>query len=395
MSTKQFTVYSKLLKSQQKPAAIIDLDALNRNVKMTVNRAQGKKIRLASKSVRCKKILQHILDADPIFQGVMCYHAEEAIDLAQSGFSDLLVAYPCVDEVLIERVVDQNKTQSEICLMVDSEKHLQLINAFAEKAGIKQPVCIDLDCSLKLPGLHFGVMRSSIRNNDQLKTFLEALKKHPSVRLDGLMGYEAQIAGLGDRNAGNAVMNFIVRRLKKYAIPKIADRRKAAVEMIQSFGHNLRFVNGGGTGSLESTLTEEVVTEGTVGSGFYSPRLFDYYDDFRYEPSAFFALEVTRNPEEGIYTCLGGGYVASGPAVRDKMPIVVFPAEAELMKNEMVGEVQTPITYAGKMEVGDLVFLRHGKSGELLEHFNKVCLIENGEIQDVVRTYRGEGLKYL
>jgi len=158
-------------------------------------------------------------------------------------------------------------------------------------------------------------------------------------------------------------------------------------------------VNAGGTGSLASAREEEVVTELTAGSGFYSPGLFDDYRGFRYAPAAGFAVEVVRRPRADIVTCMGGGYVASGAAERSKLPRPFLPEGLELMPLEGAGEVQTPLRRKGESELalalGDPVFFRHAKAGELCERFDSLYVISNGAVVDRYATYRGMGENFL
>jgi D-serine deaminase-like pyridoxal phosphate-dependent protein len=175
----------------------------------------------------------------------------------------------------------------------------------------------------------------------------------------------------------------------------LAKRRKELVEILQKECPDLSIVNGGGTGSLESTSDEAWVTEVTAGSGFYAPALFDNYKHFKHLPAAGFALEVVRHPQKNIYTCLGGGYVASGAVGKEKAPLPYLPEGMKLTPNEMAGEVQTPIQYNGSLEIGDPVFFRHSKAGELCEHFQELCLIKDGKVSGKAKTYRGEGCCFL
>jgi D-serine deaminase-like pyridoxal phosphate-dependent protein len=158
-------------------------------------------------------------------------------------------------------------------------------------------------------------------------------------------------------------------------------------------GLTLRFVNGGGTGSLHTTSRETAVTEVTAGSAFFAPLLFDHYHDFRFQPAAGYAIQIVRQPKPGLYTCLGGGYPASGQTGPDKSPQPYLPVGARLDGNEGAGEVQTPIHYTGpeKLALGDPIFMRHAKAGELCERFNTLLLLRNGRLHEEVTTYRGDG----
>ena len=177
----------------------------------------------------------------------------------------------------------------------------------------------------------------------------------------------------------------------------MARRRAAAVLALTQRGARLRFVNGGGTGSLESTAREAAVTEVAAGSSFFAPGLFDHYRAFRPMPAAGFAIEIVRRPQPGIYTCLGGGYTASGSAGPALLPRPYLPAGARLAPNEGAGEVQTPIHYSGDaaLNLGDPIFLRHSKAGELCERFNTLLLVSNGAVSGQAATYRGEGQAFL
>jgi D-serine deaminase-like pyridoxal phosphate-dependent protein len=254
-------------------------------------------------------------------------------------------------------------------------------------------LCLEIDMSMDLPGLHFGVWRSPIRTPEQARPVIERIMTSSHVWLDGLMGYEAQIAGVGDNFPGHMAKNAVVQRLKRRSIREVAERRAACVDLVGTYGLALRFINGGGTGSMATTCRESKVTEITVGSGFYAPALFDNYRDFRYQPTAGFAIEIVRHPQPSIYTCLGGGYIASGSVGPEKLPQPYLPQGARLDSLEGAGEVQTPIRYEGTiaLKLGDPVFMRHSKAGELCERFTHLLLVANGAIVDEVTTYRGDG----
>ena len=98
-----------------------------------------------------------------------------------------------------------------------------------------------------------------------------------------------------------------------------------------------------------------------------------------------------------MVTALGGGYLASGPINPERMPIPWLPKGLEFEKDEGAGEVQTPLVgdAAASLKIGDHVYLRHAKAGELCERFESLILIEGNEIVDEVPTYRGEGQTFL
>ena len=379
------------------PFAFVDLDLFDANGAALVKRAGRKSLRVASKSVRCLSLLKRILSADRAFHGVMCYSAREAVYLSLQGIDDLLVAYPIWDESLLLELCRQIGAGRSLTLMVDSKEHVERLEDVARRADVVVPVCLDVDMSSSYPGLHFGVWRSPLTTVEDSLALSRRVMDRPHLRLDGLMGYEAQIAGLPDALPGRPLRSAILRLLKSRSVTAVARRRAAIVAALRERGAPLRFVNGGGTGSLETTAAEDAVTEVTAGSGFYSPALFDGYRVFKHLPAAGFAVEITRCPAPGLWTCHGGGFVASGAPGPDRLPLPYLPHGAALTSAEGAGEVQTPVSYGGpeRLSLGDPVFMRHAKAGELCEHFDALLLVSDGKIVEEARTYRGDGHCFL
>jgi D-serine deaminase-like pyridoxal phosphate-dependent protein len=379
--------YEAAFADRDAPFAFVDLDAMWSNAEEMLGRAQGKPIRVASKSVRCRALLDRIAQLDPRFRGLMTFTLRESLWLGQD---DMLLAYPTTDREALARIGDPGPV-----LMVDSTEHLDLIESAAPG---RVRVCIEVDLSYALPGgrVKIGAKRSPVRTPAQAEALAREIAKHPRLQLAGIMGYEAHIAGLGDRPPGKRVMAEAIGRLQRASVKEIAERRAAVVDAVERVTP-LEFVNGGGTGSLHTTALEPKVTEVTAGSGFYAPTLFDHYSAFSLRPAAMFALPVVRRPSAKVATVLGGGYLASGPAESLRLPTPHLPAGLKLDKNEGAGEVQTPLLgpAAASLGLGDRVYFRHAKAGELCERFNSLLLVEGDRVVDEVPTYRGEGHSFL
>ncbi len=396
-TARDYSYYRSAFAGHTFPLAYVDVDLLDHNIRDVIARAGDKRVRVASKSVRSVALLRRILSASSAISGVMCFTAREAAFLAGLGFDDLLIGYPTWHADDLDAIARATAGGAAITLMVDSLAHIERAEHAARRVGILLPLCLDIDLSLDVPGLHFGVWRSPMRTPEQARSVIERIVRSRHVWLDGIMGYEAQIAGVGDSVAGQPFKNALVRTLKRRSAREAARRRAAVVKLARECGADVRFVNGGGTGSIATTGREAVVTEITVGSAFYSPALFDSYRDFRYLPAAGFAVEIVRKPAPGIFTCLGGGYVASGAAGKDKLPQPYQPQGARLDPLEAAGEVQTPIHYDGpeRLEPGDPIFLRHAKAGELCERFTHLLLVHDGHVTSRETTYRGDGQSFL
>ena len=383
------------------PFACIDLAAFWANAADLTRRAHPRPVRLASKSVRCRSLQASVLDHGPGFRGTLCFTLPEALWLSGHGFDDLVVAYPTVDRRALHELGQllANQPGTRVTVMVDSREHLDLIEAAGAPApGAPIRVCIDVDLSLRaLAGrLHFGARRSPLRTSEQAVALAHEIVARPGLELVGLMGYEAQIAGISDTPAGRRAMGLVVRALKRVSRRELAARRAAIVAAVRQIAP-LELVNGGGTGSLEATASEAAVTEVTAGSGLFGPALFDGYRDFQPRPAALFALPAVRRPSATVATALGGGYLASGSGDRDRLPTPHLPAGLRLDPREGAGEVQTPLfgEPAARLALGDRVWMRHAKAGELCERFNSLYLIDGDKIVDEVPTYRGEGRCFL
>lgn len=142
------------------PLAIVDLDAFDANATDLVRRAQGKPIRVASKSLRCRALLERVLAKDG-FAGVMSFTLAESIWLTRAGVQDVLLAYPSADRAGFAELTADPKLAANITVLVDDPAQLSLIDA-ARGGEERVRVCLDLDTSLHLLGgrVRVGARRS-------------------------------------------------------------------------------------------------------------------------------------------------------------------------------------------------------------------------------------------
>lgn len=378
------------------PFSVLDLDAAIENAQSMTRRAEGTPIRLASKSIRIRELIRRVLEL-PGYQGVLAFNLDEAMWLVESGTcDDVLVAYPSANRESLHRLLCDVHLRDCITLMVDSVEHLNFIDAVVppqERGSVR--VCIDLDASLEVGPVHIGALRSPIRSADHLRSFVRSILARQGFDIVGVMAYEGQIAGTTDTSPAVAVM-------KSVSVKELAKRREVLIRIVQeelrATGRPaLEFVNGGGTGSIETTRSEEVITEIGAGSGVVGPALFDHYKTFTPTPAEWFVVPVVRRPGPNTVTVAGGGRVASGPTGKDRLPVVDWPRDLKMAALEGPGEVQTPLTgpAARNLQLGSHVWMRHAKGGEQCEWTDQVLVVSNGEIIDTWLTYRGEGKSFV
>ncbi|MGD0559330.1 MAG: amino acid deaminase/aldolase [Streptosporangiaceae bacterium] len=383
--------YNRVTADLDPPFGLVDLAAFDANAADLVRRAGDKPIRVASKSLRCRALIERVLSR-PGFRGVMCYTLREALWLHENGISDdLLIGYPTADRGALRALAAHPEAREHITIMADSVDHLDFVDAVLGAGHQEIKVCVDLDVSWEpVRRVHIGTWRSPLHSPEDVAAFAEQVVKRPGFRLAGLMGYEGQIAGLGD-NPASKLRGVALRVIQRRSAEELWRRRTAAVRRITDLSP-LEFVNGGGTGSLESTTTDPSVTELAAGSGLVGPLLFDAYRKFHPRPALLYALPVVRRPGSGIATLFSGGYVASGTGTKDRLPRPFLPTGLSLTGTEGAGEVQTPVRGAAAdgLRIGDRVWMRHAKAGELGERVTEYHLVSPDDSVTTVPTYRGE-----
>ncbi|MEU5901735.1 MULTISPECIES: amino acid deaminase/aldolase [Streptomyces] len=380
------------------PVALVDLDAFDANADDLVRRAGGKPIRVASKSVRCRALLERVLARDG-FAGVMSFTLKESLWLARSGFDDVLLAYPSADRAGFAELTGDPGLAASVTVMVDDPAQLRLIDEARDGGTEVVRVCLELDTSFKALGgkVRIGALRSPLHSPVQVAALARAVERRPGFRLVGVMAYEGHVAGVGDAVEGHPARSRAVRMMQSAARKELAARRAETIAAVRAVAPDLEFVNGGGTGSVQHTAAERAVTEIAAGSGLFVPRLFDNYTSFSGRPAALFAQPVVRRPGPGTVTVLGGGYPASGVAGTDRSPEPYLPEGLRYDAQEGAGEVQTPLhgPSADDLRIGDKVWFRHAKAGELCERFDTLHLVEGDRVTGSVPTYRGEGHTFL
>ncbi|MGC5077056.1 alanine racemase [Agrococcus sp. DT81.2] len=375
------------------PFAALSLEALAHNARSMVARAAGTPLRIATKSVRSRGVLEAVL-RQPGFRGVLAATLPEGLWLSAT-VDDVLVGYPTVDRAALRALAADERALERVTFMVDSLEHLDVIDA-AAPGHPPMRIALELDASFALGPVRAGVRRSPVRDPASIGALAEAVVARRGFTLVGLMAYEAQVAGVQDARRRGLAPPMMLRVMQRMSVAELRERRASAVEAVRRVVP-LEFVNGGGTGSIELTAADPAVTEIGAGSGLFGPHLFDGYRRFSPAPALAFALPVVRRPGRGCVTLLGGGWIASGPHGPDRQPVVAWPEGLRIDPQEGAGEVQTPVlgAAADRLALGDRVWLRHAKAGEPCERTEALHVVSGDQVVDIIPTYRGEGRKLL
>jgi D-serine deaminase-like pyridoxal phosphate-dependent protein len=358
--------FESIFGGRQAPFAFLDLDAVWANAADMLRRSHGKPIRIASRSIRSRPVLERLMDLDPGFQGALTFSLPETLWLWEQGVRDLVVAYPTADRACLTRLARLTSEDPEEApvVMVDSPEHLDLIEEAATSFVAPIRVAIDIDLSWRPLGgvIKIGPGGSPIRTADEAVALAQDIDRRERTRLVGVMAYEAQIAGVGDNVPRKAINNLLVRRMQAASAKDVEERRAEIVTALSEVAQ-LEFVNGGGTGSIELAASEWAVTEIGAGSGFYAPVALDHYRSFRPRPAAMFALPVTRST----------GLAIEAPG-----------AERALPRGR-----------SDPVRIGDRIYFRDLRAGDLCERFDRLFLVTGTTIRDEVPTYRGERKSFI
>lgn len=389
------------------PVGVVHLDAFDRNLAridtlVSQSSTPNMKWRLATKSVRCRALLDRVKLRSTHMQGLMTYSAHETLWLAHQGWTDFLLGYPCFHPSEIAALAAARGLGAEVALVCDSLEGIELLERHYPRTAPSLGIILELDVAyrpLGLSGIHLGVRRSPLRVLDDLLPLIERLQKSPRLKWKGLMAYEAQVAGLADRNPFKRALWPALSMVRRRSVATVAQSRAQIVDGLTSRGLKPEIVNGGGTGSLSYALHESCLTELTAGSGLLCSHLFSGYSNLSFEPALYFGCEVVRKPSMQHVTALGGGIVASGEPGWDKVPVPVWPIGAELLQSEACGEVQTPLQVLDSQDVslGSLAWFRPAKAGEPAERFSHYQLVQLDSVVSATSapTYRGEGQCFL
>lgn len=390
--------YRSALRYEALPIAFVDLDAVDQNIDTLLApvRRTGKTLRVATKSLRSVDLIRYIVKrGGSAVRGLMAYSPAEAQHLVENGFADVLIAYPTAQSQDAQIIAKLNHNGARVSIAVDSTEHLEMLDAAARNADTTIPIIVDVDVSMRpLSGrLHVGVRRSCLNNAGSVADFIESAGQFQHLSFAGLLGYEAHIAGVGDQAPLGPLGGSAKRAVKRIAGETVMTLRRSILHELERRNISLPLFNGGGTGSVGFSVTDPSLTEVTAGSGFLDSHLFDHYEGLSFVPAAFFALQVSRHPSKGFVTCHSGGFIASGPAGDDRLPIPYLPPGLALLNLEGAGEVQTPLSVPDGLDIplGYPVIFRHAKAGELAAHFPEYLLIRKDRIESRAKTYRGDG----
>jgi D-serine deaminase-like pyridoxal phosphate-dependent protein len=229
------------------PAVLIDLDALESNIKTMAAdvKSRGSNWRPHSKSHKCPAIAHLQVEAGAI--GVACAKLGEAEVMAANGIRDILVPNQIVGPIKARRVAAL-ATQSDICVSVDAIENVRELDGAALRQGTRPRAVIEVDTGMK---------RAGVQPGDAARKLANEMAKCEGLRFAGLMTWEGHCWSIDEPAERLAEINRAVGSLV------------ATAEQIRADGIPVDIVSAGGTATYLTTSGIEGVTEIQAGGGIF------------------------------------------------------------------------------------------------------------------------------
>ncbi|MEO1453890.1 MAG: 3-hydroxy-D-aspartate aldolase BhcC [Pseudomonadota bacterium] len=230
----------------QTPCLVLDLDALERNIKKMGDyaKAHGMRHRVHGKMHKSVDvaILQESLGGSV---GVCCQKVSEAEVFARGGIKDVLVSNQVRDPQKIDRLARMPKLGARTICCVDDIENVADLSEAAERHGTQIECLVEIDC---------GAGRCGVTTTPEVVEIAEAIDAAPGLKFAGIQAYQGAMQHMDsydDRKAKIAV-----------AVAQVKD----AVDTLKADGIECDIVGGGGTGSYYFESTSGVYNELQCGS---------------------------------------------------------------------------------------------------------------------------------
>lgn len=230
----------------QTPCLLLDLDALERNVKKMGDyaRAHGMRHRVHGKMHKSVDVAQLQVDLGGAC-GVCCQKVSEAEVFARGGIKDVLVSNQVRDPAKIDRLARMPKLGARTICCVDDPANVADLSAAAQKHGTQIECLVEIDC---------GAGRCGVTTTPDVIEIAKAVDAAPGLKFAGIQAYQGAMQHLDSYEDRKAKIGIAVAMVKD------------AVDGLKAQGLDCDIVGGGGTGSYYFESTSGVYNELQCGS---------------------------------------------------------------------------------------------------------------------------------
>jgi D-serine deaminase-like pyridoxal phosphate-dependent protein len=286
------------------PAAVVDLDILERNIARLADALKGKPVALRphAKSHKCARLARLQIQAGAA--GVCCAKPGEAEALAETRIDSILLTTPAIGCDTAARVVRLVSATREFAAVVDHPMGVEQLGSAAQQASLVLPVMIDVDV---------GQGRTGVVGPEAALGLAQAIAQQPFLRLRGVQGYGGTWQHVAGADTRRGMVEKGLRLLS------------AAISALREHGFAVGIASGGGTGTLQADLEIGVLNEIQPGSYLFMDR--QYHDALgddgpRFETSLFVQARVISANQAGYVTLDAGlkAFSTEGPAPKAASP---------------------------------------------------------------------------
>ncbi|MBY6116074.1 DSD1 family PLP-dependent enzyme [Mameliella alba] len=348
----------------QTPCLILDLDALERNIKKMGDyaKAHGMRHRVHGKmhkSVDVAKLQEELGGA----VGVCCQKVSEAEVFARGGIKDVLVSNQVRDPRKIDRLAQLPKLGARTIVCVDDVDNVAELSAAAQKHDTQIECFVEIDC---------GAGRCGVTTTGDVVAIAKAIGTAPGLKFTGIQAYQGAMQHLDSYEARKQKLDV--------AIAMVRD----AVEGLKAEGIDCELVSGGGTGSYYFESTSGVYNELQCGSYAFMDadygRILDKdgnrIDQGEWENAFFILTQVMSHAKADKAICDAG---LKAQSVDSGLPVIFGRDDVEYVKcSDEHGVIADPL---GVLSVGDKLKLVPGHCDPTANVHDWYVGVRNGKVE--------------
>ena len=301
----------------QTPCLVLDMDALERNIKKMGDYARDHGMRhrvhgKMHKSVDVAK-LQEVLGGSV---GVCCQKVSEAEVFARGGIKDVLVSNQVRDPRKIERLANLPKLGARTIVCVDDLANVAVLSTAAVKAGTELEAFVEIDC---------GAGRCGVTNTAAVIEIAKAVEAAPNLKFTGIQAYQGAMQHMDSYEDRKAKLDVAIAMVKD------------AVDGLKAEGIDCELVSGGGTGSYYFESNSGVYNELQCGSYAFMDadygRILDKdgnrIDQGEWENAFFILTSVMSHAKEDKAICDAG---LKAQSIDSGLPVIYGRDDVEYIK---------------------------------------------------------------
>lgn len=353
-------------KDIQTPCLILDLDALERNIRKMGDYAKSHGMRhrvhgKMHKSVDVAKLQETLGGAC----GVCCQKVSEAEVFARGGIKDVLVSNQVRDPAKIDRLARMPKLGARTIVCVDDLANVADLSAAAAKHGTTIECLVEIDC---------GAGRCGVTTTPAVVEIAKAIDAAPGLKFSGIQAYQGAMQHMDSYEDRKAKIDVAVAMVKD------------AVDALKAEGLECDIVGGGGTGSYYFESTSGVYNELQCGSYAFMDadygRILDKdgkrIDQGEWE-NALFILTSVMSHAKPTKAIVDAGLKAQ--SVDSGLPVIFGRSDVKYVKcSDEHGVVDDP---EGVLKVGDKLRLVPGHCDPTCNVHDWYVGVRNGKVETV------------